>query len=142
MHTLFYVLLAFAACDDKDVTVSDAKTEDGFLVHEVKSPYQAGTTRIRVLLPDALGAAMKPGFAGDRPRSTGAGTWTSASRVASPTFHSTFLSGGSAATAVNAATQPTASAIPKRFMRASPDVSCVAPTVFKPHAVREVTTQR
>ena len=53
MHTLFYVLLAFAACDDKDVTVSDAKTEDGFLVHEVKSPYQAGTTRIRVLLPDA-----------------------------------------------------------------------------------------
>ena len=52
MHTLFYVLLAFAACDDKDVTVSDAKTEDGFLVHEVKSPYQAGTTRIRVLLPD------------------------------------------------------------------------------------------
>ena len=70
MHTLFYVLLAFAACDDKDVTVSDAKTEDGFLVHEVKSPYQAGTTRIRVLLPDALGAAMKPGFAGDRPRGT------------------------------------------------------------------------
>ena len=53
MHTLFYVLLAFAACDDKDVTVSDAKTEDGFLVHEVKSPYQAGTTRIRVLMPDA-----------------------------------------------------------------------------------------
>lgn len=53
MHTLFYVLLAFAACDDQDATVSDAKTEDGFLVHEVKSPYQAGTTRIRVLLPDA-----------------------------------------------------------------------------------------
>ena len=53
MHTLSYVLLAFAACDDKDVTVSEAKTEDGFLVHEVKSPYQAGTTRIRVLLPDA-----------------------------------------------------------------------------------------
>ncbi len=59
MHTLFYVLLAFAACDDKDATVSEAKTEDGFLVHEVKSPYQAGTTRIRVLLPDPLEKGMK-----------------------------------------------------------------------------------
>ncbi len=59
MHTLSYVLLAFAACDDKDVTVSEAKTEDGFLVHEVKSPYQAGTTRIRVLLPDPLEKGMK-----------------------------------------------------------------------------------
>jgi S-formylglutathione hydrolase FrmB len=47
------LLLAFAACDDKDVSVSEAKTEDGVFVHEVKSPYQAGTTRIRVLLPDA-----------------------------------------------------------------------------------------
>jgi S-formylglutathione hydrolase FrmB len=33
-------------------TISEAtKDESGFLVHEVKSPYQAGTTRIRVLLP-------------------------------------------------------------------------------------------
>ncbi|MCE9527798.1 MAG: esterase family protein [Planctomycetales bacterium] len=36
------------------VTVSDAKPDlSGFLVHEVTSPYQAGKTSIRVLLPDA-----------------------------------------------------------------------------------------
>ncbi len=36
-------------------TFSNAKKDDnGFLVHEVKSPYQAGTTRIRVLLPERL----------------------------------------------------------------------------------------
>ena len=53
MGALLSVLLAVAACDDKDVTVSDAKTEDGVLVHKVKSPYQAGTTQLRVLLPDS-----------------------------------------------------------------------------------------
>ena len=53
MSALLSVLLAVAACDDKDVTVSEAKAEDGVLVHAVKSPYQAGTTRLRVLLPDA-----------------------------------------------------------------------------------------
>jgi hypothetical protein len=36
-------------------TVSDAKKDaDGFLVHEVKSPYQAATTLVRVLLPEKL----------------------------------------------------------------------------------------
>jgi hypothetical protein len=40
---------------DEPVTVSEAKADDdGFLVHEVRSPYQAGTTRIRVLRPDTL----------------------------------------------------------------------------------------
>ena len=37
------------------VTVSQAKKDaNGFLVHEVRSPYQAGVTHIRVLLPDKL----------------------------------------------------------------------------------------
>jgi len=37
------------------VAISPAtKDEYGFLVHEVRSPYQAGTTQIRVLLPDNL----------------------------------------------------------------------------------------
>ena len=46
-------LLACAA--DQVVTVSEARKDDnGFLVHEVRSPYQAGTTYIRVLLPDKL----------------------------------------------------------------------------------------
>jgi hypothetical protein len=39
----------------EDVTVSAAKKDtNGFLVHEVRSPYQAGVTHIRVLLPDKL----------------------------------------------------------------------------------------
>jgi S-formylglutathione hydrolase FrmB len=38
---------------DPSVTISDAKKDkDGILIHEVRSPYQAGTTQIRVLLPD------------------------------------------------------------------------------------------
>ena len=38
---------------DEPVTVSDAKKDDsGFLVHEVRSQYQANTTLIRVLRPD------------------------------------------------------------------------------------------
>lgn len=52
MSALLSVVLAVAACGDPDATVSDAKTEDGVLVHEVKSPYQSGTTRLCVLLPD------------------------------------------------------------------------------------------
>jgi S-formylglutathione hydrolase FrmB len=44
------ILLALGACE---VSVSEAKTEDGVLVHEVKSPYQGGVTKIRVLRPTA-----------------------------------------------------------------------------------------
>lgn len=34
-------------------TISTARKDDaGFIVHEIQSPYQAGTTEIRVLLPD------------------------------------------------------------------------------------------
>jgi hypothetical protein len=37
------------------VTISEAKRDDnGFLVHEVRSPYQAKITQIRVLLPDKV----------------------------------------------------------------------------------------
>lgn len=37
------------------VTVSPSRRDrDGFWIHEVRSPYQAGSTQIRVLLPDAL----------------------------------------------------------------------------------------
>ena len=40
---------------DETVTISEAKPNDtGILVHEVQSPYQAGTTLIRVLQPDTL----------------------------------------------------------------------------------------
>ncbi len=42
-----------AVCGAEDFTIGPAKTDsDGFLVHEVVSAYQAGTTQIRVLLPD------------------------------------------------------------------------------------------
>jgi S-formylglutathione hydrolase FrmB len=44
-----------AAQADDAATVSAAQRDArGWLVHEVTSPYQAGTTRIRVLLPDQL----------------------------------------------------------------------------------------
>lgn len=52
MTALVAVLLALGV-PDAGATVSAAKAEDGALVHEVKSPFQAGTTRVRVLLPDA-----------------------------------------------------------------------------------------
>jgi hypothetical protein len=37
------------------------KDGDGFLRHEVKSPYQAGTTRIRVLSPEKPGMEKNSG---------------------------------------------------------------------------------
>src|SRR6185437_11497015 len=54
---LVLALSAIPGCPDRGdaVTIAEAKTDDhGFLVHEVRSPYQAGTTHIRVLLPDML----------------------------------------------------------------------------------------
>jgi len=40
---------------DQPVIIAAAKTDaNGFQVHEVRSPYQHGTTEIRVLLPDKL----------------------------------------------------------------------------------------
>ncbi len=41
--------------DADSVSIAEAKTDaNGFLVHAVRSPYQAGVTHIRVLLPDKL----------------------------------------------------------------------------------------
>jgi hypothetical protein len=38
---------------DEPVTISEAKRDgNGFLVHEVRSPYQAKSTQILVLRPD------------------------------------------------------------------------------------------
>lgn len=54
---LVFALLAVPDSLDRDsaVTVTEAKGDDhGFLCHDVRSPYQAGTTQIRVLLPDKL----------------------------------------------------------------------------------------
>ena len=51
---LTITLLAIPAVRaDEPVAISEAKKDDnGFLVHEVRSPYQAKPTQIRVLLPD------------------------------------------------------------------------------------------
>jgi len=54
---LVFAFLAVPEHQDMDdaVTVAKAKMDDhGFLVHEVRSPYQAGTTHIRVLLSDKV----------------------------------------------------------------------------------------
>jgi hypothetical protein len=43
------------AQDEENVTISESHTDaDGFLVHAVQSPYQEGSTEIRVLLPEPL----------------------------------------------------------------------------------------
>lgn len=49
-----------ASDDDASVVVSDARTDAaGFLVHDVRSPYQRGVTQIRVLCPDRLDRARR-----------------------------------------------------------------------------------
>jgi len=46
---------AVASAEDQKVRISDATTDkDGFLVHTVESPYQAGHTEIKILLPERL----------------------------------------------------------------------------------------
>ena len=59
MNRVFGVGLTFAFLAvstiraDETATISEArKDDDGFLVHEVRSPYQAQPTKIRVLRPD------------------------------------------------------------------------------------------
>ncbi len=56
MTYLVGIIVAMAAAayaNAEPPTISAAKKDgDGFLVHEVRSAYQAGTTRIRVLVPD------------------------------------------------------------------------------------------
>jgi S-formylglutathione hydrolase FrmB len=57
---LIAVLIAPTVRADKTVTISEAKKDDnGFLVHEVRSPHQAKTTQIRVLLPGKLEKGKK-----------------------------------------------------------------------------------
>jgi S-formylglutathione hydrolase FrmB len=54
------VLLFPTVRADEVVTISEAKQdENGFLVHEVRSSFQAGTTQIRVLLPEKLKEGRK-----------------------------------------------------------------------------------
>jgi S-formylglutathione hydrolase FrmB len=57
MHFVTRLLVAFLALLARDperpITISPAQTDaNGFLVHEVESPYQSGKTKIRVFLPD------------------------------------------------------------------------------------------
>jgi len=54
------LLVAPAVRADETVTISGAKPDDdGVLVHEVRSPYQAKTTRVRVLRPDKFEKGKK-----------------------------------------------------------------------------------
>ncbi len=49
-----------AVAEESQTTISSAsQDEHGFLVHAVQSPYQAGETQIRILLPDELDATAK-----------------------------------------------------------------------------------
>ncbi len=56
MPLLLGLLIAVAArAEDSPVTISEGRTDaNGVLVHEIRSPYQAGVTSVRVLLPDTL----------------------------------------------------------------------------------------
>jgi hypothetical protein len=58
---LAVALLAFATVRaDEAATISEARKDDnGFLVHEVRSPFQAKATQIRVLLPDRRGKGKR-----------------------------------------------------------------------------------
>lgn len=57
LFSLVVLLAASARAADAPVSISAAKPDDnGFLLHDVRSPFEAGTTRIRVLLPDKLEA--------------------------------------------------------------------------------------
>jgi S-formylglutathione hydrolase FrmB len=52
---LLAVLVGPSVQADEPVTISEAKQDDnGVLVHEARSPYQAKTTLVRVLLPNML----------------------------------------------------------------------------------------
>ncbi len=53
MTTLFFLPLLLLAAGPETVGPAE-KDAHGFLVHAVRSPYQAGPTKIRVLLPDKL----------------------------------------------------------------------------------------
>src|SRR6478672_12433492 len=48
-----FTLVLLAPVFDEVPIVSPAQEESGLLIHEVQSPFQEGTTHIKVLLPDA-----------------------------------------------------------------------------------------
>ena len=49
------LLAALAMAEQSTPKISEAKPDrNGFLVHTIESPYQAGPTEIKVLLPDRL----------------------------------------------------------------------------------------
>jgi S-formylglutathione hydrolase FrmB len=49
------VIGAITHASEPDSTISEAKPDtNGFLIHDVKSPFESGTTQIRVLLPEPL----------------------------------------------------------------------------------------
>lgn len=53
--SLLLLASSFAIADERSVTITAAKKDQrGFLIHAVESPFQAGPTEIRVLLPDRL----------------------------------------------------------------------------------------
>lgn len=45
---------AFASAEEPPPKISDARNDDGILVHDVTCPFQKGTTQIRVLLPEPM----------------------------------------------------------------------------------------
>ena len=60
--TVVLLLLTQLSCpaEDKDQIEISAPVDDGgFQLHTVRSPYQAGTTKIRVLLPDAFDKSQR-----------------------------------------------------------------------------------
>ena len=53
--TIAFLLLAGSLPAPQLPTITPAKTDaHGFLVHEIQSPFQSGTTDVRVLLPDRM----------------------------------------------------------------------------------------
>jgi len=46
---------ATLAAEEPETVISEAvKDDNGFLIHSITSPYQAGTTHVRVLLPERM----------------------------------------------------------------------------------------
>ena len=60
--TVVILLLAQLPCPAEDknpLEISAAVDDGGFRLHTVRSPYQAGTTKVRVLLPDAFDKSQR-----------------------------------------------------------------------------------
>jgi S-formylglutathione hydrolase FrmB len=58
--SLILILCASLAAAPDEISITPAvKDPDGFLVHEVRSPFQAGVTQIRLLPPEALESGQK-----------------------------------------------------------------------------------